>query len=314
MRILTDQGNIDLDDLSQFELSNKTLKFIEMRKGASEIFFSEDIDLRDPGEDFADEIKEISDIALIDTKYSSPARAIALANLLSESFENIEEVNSTQFSVDGAEYAVLLDHEADEEAYEMAKSFFEDLGIEGLSDHAKQYVYDNFVNTKWFDDAMSENNEGYAHDIKDEKADSPEYISRLHEEMVQHDVMPEPEWPEESDFENEDGEIDEDSYEEARSKYEDELTDLVDSSIDDFVESLNDGYDDGLDYFRQNYGDDEIKEIVDKYNLLDEDGIIKYLLDADGRANYLAPYDYNEETESVTFDGKTYDFYIYRLG
>ncbi len=313
MRVLTDQGNISLDNLEEFGLSEKALKFIKMRKDASEIFFSDDIDLRDPEDEFSDEIFEIGQVALIETKFSAPARAIALAQLTGDTYEDIEELNSTQFQIDGNEYIVLTDKEADDEAYERAKSFFDDMGIEGLSDHTKEYAYDNFVNTQWFDDAMNEHNENYAYDIKEEKADSSQYISRLHEEMVQHDVLPEPEWPEESDFEDDDGNVDEDAYEEARNKYEDELSDIVESSIDDFVTSLNDGYDSGLDYFKQNFGAEEVKSIIDDQNLLDEEGIIKYIIDADGRAMYLSPEEQHEESETVKYLGKEYEFYIFKL-
>jgi hypothetical protein len=315
MEITTDHGRIDSEELIEYGVSEKALDFIKKSIHASEIFFSDKVDLRnyEGDEKFNNEVEEITQIALIENKFSAPARARALSELTGDSLEDIEEINSTQFSIDGADYVVLTDNEADEEALERAKSFFEDMGVENMSEHAKQHVYDNFVHTKWFDDVMEENNRSYAYDIKEEKADNDTYLNRLHEEMVQRDVIPAPEWPEESDFENEDGELDEESYEEARSKYEDEMLDIIEDSIEDFVQTMNEDYDDGVDYFKQTFGDSELADAITEHDLVDDDAVVRWLIDSDGRETYLAPYDNNEEVERVTYRGKDYEFYIYRI-
>jgi hypothetical protein len=307
MKILTVYGNIDYDDLDEFELSKETLDYLSSRKAASEIFFASEIDLRGEDDEFASAIQEVAEVAIAENKFSEPSRAFAIADHCNVGFGAVEELRTNAFEVEGAEYYVLLDDEADEMAKDMARSLLDDIGIEGMSDSFKSYVYDNFVNTKWFDDAMEESHTNYAHDIESEDASSDEYINRLHEEMVEKGVMDEPEWPDESDFED-----DEDGYEEARSKYADKLESDVSSNIDDFVSSMSDDYDDGLDYWKQVYGSEEISEIVNKNNLVDLDEVAEYLVDTDGRGQTIASYDNEEHYIKITYRNDSYEYYIYR--
>lgn len=307
MKILTAYGSIDYDDLGEFELSEETLQYLESRKSASEIFFAHEIDLRDEDEEFHSAIQEVAEVAIAENKFTEPSRAFAIADFCNTGFGSVEELRTNSFEVDGAEYYVLEDDEADEMAKELAKSLLDDMGLEGMSESFKSYIYENFVNTNWFDDAMEESHSNYAYDIKSEDASSDEYVNRLHEEMVEKGVMDDPEWPDESDFED-----DEDGYETARDEYRDKLESEVEDNIDDFVKAMSDDYDNGLDYWRQNFGSEEIAEIVNKNNLVDYDEVAEYIVQQDGRGPSIASYDSDEHYIKITYRGDSYEFYIYR--
>lgn len=307
MKIVTVYGSIDYSDLDEFELSKETLDYLESRKTASEIFFASEIDLRNEDEEFASEIQEVAEVAIAENKFSEPSRAFAIADFCNVGFGSVEELKTNYFEVEGAQYYVLEDSEADEMAVELAKSLLDDIGVEGLGDSFKSYVYENFVDTKWFDDAMEESHENYAHDIKSEDASSDDYVNRLHEEMVEKSIMDDPEWPDEADFED-----DEDAYEEAREKYKSELEEEVENNIEDFVKAMSDDYSDGLDYWRQNFGSDELAEIINKNNLVDLDEVAEYMVKTDGRGQSIASYDNDEHFISIKYKGDAYDYYIYR--
>lgn len=307
MKIVTAYGSIDYSDLDEFELSKETLDYLESRKTASEIFFASEIDLRNEDEEFASEIQEVAEVAIAENKFSEPSRAFAIADFCNVGFGSVEELRTNKFEVEGAEYYVLEDDEADEMAKEYSRETLDEHGLEGMSEHFKSYIYNNFVNTSWFDDEMEDSHRTYAYDIKSEDATSGEYVNRLHEEMVERGVMDEPKWPEESDFED-----DEDGYEAAKDEYRDKLESEVDDNIDDFVKSMSDDYDNGLDYWRQNFGSDELAEIINKNNLVDLDEVAEYMVKTDGRGQSIASYDNDEHFISIKYKGDAYDYYIYR--
>lgn len=309
MNIKTQYGSIEYDDLDDFELSKKTLDFLKKQREAVELFFGDEIDLTDYDTTFNDEITELAEVAIAENKFSEPERAFAIAEYTEKELNDIEESNHDEklFDVDSEEYLVLTDEEADEEAKTRAKDLLDDIGIDGLSDNVKDHIYQNFVTTDWFDDAMKELNDSYAYDIKDEaSSDSDMYVSRLHEEMVERGVMEEPEWPSEDDFEEDD-----DAFEDATSDYRSELESEVEDKIDEFVEALNGDYENGLEYYQQNFGSEEVAEIVKNNDLLDMDAIAEYIIEFDGRGYTISP-DYGEDSITIKYRNKDYEFYIYK--
>ena len=72
----------------------------------------------------------------------------------------------------------------------------------------------------------------------------------------------------------------------------------------EFLESLNDDYEDGLQWMIENFGMDEVEACVKNYNLLDYDEIIDWIEETDGRG-CLATYDGVEH--------EWCDYYIYRV-
>lgn len=72
----------------------------------------------------------------------------------------------------------------------------------------------------------------------------------------------------------------------------------------EFLESLNDDYEDGLEWMIENFGMDEVEACVKNYNLLDYDEIIDWIEETDGRG-CLAQYD--------GVENEWCDYYIYRV-
>jgi hypothetical protein len=220
MLIITKYGKIDLDDLDEYDLSEKTRDYIKSQITAAEIFFSNEITL-DDDDKFADEIQEIASAVVAEIKFDEPERVFALLEVIDVDINYIQQEgrNNTAFIVEGDNsYLVLTDAEATELAVEYAESYLDDVGIEGLSESSKRYVYENFVNTHWLDDMMEESNRSYADDLENDRASSSEFINRLHEEMFEKSIMDEPEWPTEDDFEIE---FERDEFEEPEPEQDD---------------------------------------------------------------------------------------------
>lgn len=97
----------------------------------------------------------------------------ALLNYLGETEETAtvetlkHDDNKTVF-VDSVEYIVLTDTEADEQYKEYQLSLIEDLGLEGFSDWAKNYILDNFTfsYSETFNDIQYEDAVSYVYDLK----------------------------------------------------------------------------------------------------------------------------------------------------
>ena len=97
----------------------------------------------------------------------------ALLNYLGESKETAtvetlkHDDNKTVF-VDGVEYIVLTDTEADEQYKEYQLLLIEDLGLEGFSDWAKDYILDNFTSSysETFGDIQYNDAVSYVDDLK----------------------------------------------------------------------------------------------------------------------------------------------------
>lgn len=297
MIILTKYGEVDFDDLNKFELSKEAIEYLNNRKNASEIFFSSEIDLTDESEEFDDLIQEIAIIAIAENKFAIPEKAFAISEFLNVPISEVESSRTDTFQINGEEYFVLTDEEADEMAFEMQKSLLDDVGIDGFPEGIKSQIYSQFVDTKWFDDAMHESNENYAYDIKDENADSDEYLNRLHQEMVEKNILPEPEWPDDED---------------EKDDYKNDLESLIDSSIEEFIAKLNSTYKDGLEYWIDNFGSEAVADVANKNNLIDYDGLARYIIQLDGRVNSIPTYDGNEERIVIKYKGVDHEFYIYR--
>ena len=347
MNIITDYGNIDYDDLVTFDLSDATIDYIKKRKSASELFFSNEIDITDETE-FSDELSEINNVVLLDSKFSNPERAMAISEHTGVEVIYIDE-NDDEYTVQSSStYLVLTDEEADTRAIDSATELLEDIGIT----HLDISIIREFTHVTWFNDYMKENNESYAFDIMQETSSDNVYINRLHEEMVSAGILDEPEWPDEddymtreefdepephvndfdttdeyqkefdnwekqkSDWDEKQDEIEQtnmNKYEEAKDEYSDQLEKIVENSIDDFVEHLNSNYEDGLEYFIENFGAEEAMETIKKYDLVSFDKLAEHIISQDGRGPSISSYDGSEESVSVTYKGEEYDFFIYRM-
>ena len=97
----------------------------------------------------------------------------ALLNYLGESketatVETLKHDDDKTIFIDNMEYIILTDEEADEQYKEYQLSLIEDLGLEGFSDWAKNYILDNFTfsYSETFNDIQYEDAVSYVGDLK----------------------------------------------------------------------------------------------------------------------------------------------------
>lgn len=350
MKIITTYGSIDIEpnNLKTYELSNEAIDFIKRHIAAAEMFFAEEVDLTKISTD-ENLIQEFVEIVIIENKFSSPERAFALSKYTHDSLIEITESShdEAEFSTGSGDYLVLTDEEATERAEDLAKTYYGDLDDDATLQALKHHNFSSdFIDISWFDDAMDEYNRSYADDIRNETYDDSVYISRLHEEMCNHNILSEPEWPDEDDYsyyredfdEEEPDEDDQDAhdeweasrdeweenqdrleeemqsnYEEAKENYKTDLENDIDNAFEEFVEKLNNEYEDGLDYYINTFGESETAEIINSYNLADQEALGLQLLDDEGRGYFLDSYSGSEDFQTSTYRNEKYEFYFYRI-
>lgn len=193
-------------------------------------------------------------------------RIEALVNFLGCKIEDLKEGYREEVfkTKDYKEYLVLTDDEADREFYEYEENNIKDLGLDLFTDWAKDYIIENCIDTDWFDMCMREDYESYCSDIETEKSRFSKYENRLQEEM-----------------------------EHANCK-----------TKEDYVEYLCDGYNNSVEWFKESFGNEELKNVINNNNLLDTDKVVEYIKEEDGRG-ILAGWDGIENEEG--------EYFIYRL-
>lgn len=189
-------------------------------------------------------------------------RLIAVLNVVDcEEVQDINIINETTVEIDGEEYKVLTDEQADEEFNNCQMSLIDDLGLESFTQYFQEWILNNCIDVNWFDEAMRESYEFYIEDIKYEG-------ERLEQELEEHGC-------------------------------EDE---------EDYVDMLCDGWSNGLEWYKNNFGNEELSRIVKEKDLVEWDKIIEEVKDIDGRG-CVASYDGEEREQDI--NGETY--YIYRI-
>ena len=180
-----------------------------------------------------------------------------LSDLINNGSFSIDEDRSI-IEVNGAEYMVLTDEEADESFYNYEMELLEDLGIEGLSDSFKSWVYNNAIDSDYFEECIRETYEDYADDIEYEESYS-DFENRLQEEM------------------NDWGANDKEEF------------------IDKLTESAIDEYGGAIQYCIDNYGEEWFNRVLRNNSyLIDYDSIIEEIERWDGRG-IIATYDFEEK-------------------
>ena len=155
------------------------------------------------------------------------------------------------YTIDGKEYLVLNDEEADYAHEEYIRNFIDDLGIKGFSEFAQNDIIENYVDTSWFDEAMEDSYKNYIEDIKLECSSDENFENRLEEEM-------------------------------SDSNCDDE---------DDYLEYLCNMNYNSVEWYRFNFGEADFSECVNKYCSVDIEGIAEYCKEIDGRGYNLSSYD-----------------------
>ena len=224
---------------------------------------------------------------LTEKRIDEEDRIEALAQFLGLDEEEKEEIeaNDDILTYYGKEYYVLTDDEADEKFEQYQRDLWDDMGIQSFSDNFRDWIIRNAVDTDWFEQAMNESNRFYCDDIVRES--SKEFNNRLVEECYERGLI------DDDDFEeNEDGDIDH----ELCKKDNDDLIELM-------VESMNDDWDDPVEWYIDNFGEEDLSDCVIEHNLVDLDKVIEEIQKWDGRG-MLASYDGEENSEG--------EFFIYR--
>lgn len=212
----------------------------------------------------------------------------ALAELLGvDESEITQGYDDSVYEVsDGREYLVLTEDEADDAFYDSEMSLIDDIGIEGFTPSFQERIFTEFADTDWFEDAYREMYESYSYDIEYESDDV--YGNRLVRECYEAGLI------DDDDFGvDENGDV---NYADCLLDTDDlvtRLTDYLVDTVDDFVEQ-----------YKFEFGEEQLSEVVKRYNLVDWDAVIEETKELDGRGPMLAGYDGIE----LEWD----DYYIYR--
>ena len=101
--------------------------------------------------------------------------------------KDIEKIEDNIFTINnGEEYYVLTDEEAQEIYVDLQDDLINELGLEGFTEYAQQYIIDNCLNIDWFNDTMKEANENYVYDLEEEELQEllDEYKVETAEELI----------------------------------------------------------------------------------------------------------------------------------
>lgn len=172
---------------------------------------------------------------------------------------------------DGRAYFVYTGDEADAKAKEEVINAIDDMGIEAFTPDFRQDIIDNqMVDVDWFNDAMKESYEFYADDIMSEAG---EHGNRLFDEMIEEGVLSEEDV-------TEDG----------------ELVDGIDldEKKEDFVEKLCENWDNGVQWYIDNFGEGDFSDVCKEHDLYDYDEIAETAVRWDGRGHFISMYDGEE--------------------
>ena len=92
----------------------------------------------------------------------------ALAEELGVVEEDVIEKEDNVYEVDGEEYLVLTDDEAEKEFKEEEESIIDDIGIESFTENFKDYIRLNLIATKDVLSVIEEMMENYVNDLDEE--------------------------------------------------------------------------------------------------------------------------------------------------
>ncbi len=203
--------------------------------------------------------------------------------------EDVYDDGYGHYGVNGAEYAVYTDDEADEEFKTSEENLIDDLGLESFSDWFQTWILDNAIDSRWFESALEEEADYLAGEFLNES--NWEFGNRLVEECYNNNLI--------SDEDFETGEDGEPDHEQCTV----DEWDLQDRYKTWYIDN-----EDAVEWYKDNFGDESFRDVVKEHNLLDIDTIIEQIKLNDGRGGALASYDGVEnETE---YNGEWY--YIYR--
>ena len=215
---------------------------------------------------------------------STEERIKALATYLGvEEDEITEGYDDTVFEVNGEEYRVLDDDEADEAVVDDIENLIDELGLEAFTPAMQNWILNIALdNPEWFDEALEEDMNYYVDDMTDED---------VVEEAIRYDVIDE----DDAYIEDEDGnqEINPDL----------DIEDLGEKLVQALVESEPDAY----TWYVDNFGEKSVRDLINDGTLtLDYQAIAKECADWDGRGHLLSSY----SGEEIELDNGLYAYRI----
>lgn len=204
-------------------------------------------------------------------------KAKALADYLGENVEDVDNTGINLYTINGDEYFVVTEEEAEEEAGNQIEQIFDDLGLESFTESFRDYIINNCVNTGPVYEWMLDSYRGYVDDIESENDYT--YGNRLIEELYDNGLL------EDDDFEvDEDGEI---LYDELRDGVN------LEDKKEEYAQYLADT-NDPMSWLHEIYSDSELGQVLVDNNLIDMDAVIEECIRLDGIAHFLAYYDGKE--------------------
>lgn len=179
--------------------------------------------------------------------------------------------DDTFVTEDGDSYLVYTDDEATVNARNAVTDAIDDIGFNSFSENFKnEVIRQQLVDTDWFDDAMKESYEFYADDIKEEDG---EHGNRLFDEMIENGIISEEDVTEDGEL------VDSVDFDEAKER---------------FVQKLCDNWENGADWFIDNFGEEEFSKVCTQHSLFDYDEIADMAVEWDGRGHFLSVWDGDE--------------------
>lgn len=224
---------------------------------------------------------QIDEIEDDDLEIDDP-KLLALANYLDIDAHEIEQ-NSYDTNVyevvdEGSEYLVCEEDEAKNLAYDSIVDVYEDMGLESFTPSFQDYLLNNCVDPDWFEDTLRELEENYVEDIESEGSNG--FDNRLIEKLYDEGLVTD------EDFEvDEDGEID---FTTLKDGFD------LEQAKSDYIDRLIEKAGDPVEYYRSNFGDESLADVVKANNLLDVDAMVDTCINEDGIAHFLASYDGEE--------------------
>jgi hypothetical protein len=221
-------------------------------------------------------------------------RQVSLATFLGVDIEDVVPYNSYYsnrgdyqnvyviMDSDLSEYIVLTASEAYQRAYENAKDYYEN-DAESISD----YHIDNFVDLEYMDRYWEEY-----------ERDSLSYLSEpeLYEEAVNYNVLSD------SDFKLD---------ERGNPIFDEPISELdADDILEKIMEKKMDQHSDGVEWFREIFGEKEFREFVVEHGLIDISQVAEDAVDNDF-GEWIASYDNDEIDLNLSEDGE--NVYAYRV-
>lgn len=223
---------------------------------------------------------------LIDEYSIGREYAEAVANMMDEQNFSLDDIHScserrygsgVEVEIGNQEWLFLDDTEADMEAERSIQDLIDDVGVTSING------WENYIDSDFFDDAMEESNRFYAENIANER--SRRFENRLVEECYDNGLIDDDDFDKQREFgiEEETDEID----------YDNCLLDN-DELIDRLVDYMNSRERDSVEWYRSNFGNEQLSEMAIQNNAVNMDELIHYVIDSNGRGHILSSYDGNE--------------------